>query len=290
MTGTQAVFALFIVLLTGGCASSVERIASKAAFTDCIATGGNLPHRIFHNLADRTADRLHVYIEGDGQPWLRRQRIAADPTPRRPLMLELMSLDDAPSVYLGRPCYHGLATRSLCSAELWTFERYSETVLDGMEAVLRSLMARHHIRQIDLFGHSGGGALAMLLAERFADSTVTVVTLAGNLDSDAWSRHHGYTPLYGSLNPANRPPLTPDIRQFHYAGNMDRQVPPDLIRPVVKRQKNADWNPVHNFDHACCWNEIWGDILEKVAGENRPSEVSTRAVEIVSWQCSKANP
>jgi hypothetical protein len=34
---------------------------------------------------------LHVYIEHDGTPWLQGVHVAADPTPRRPLVLELMA-------------------------------------------------------------------------------------------------------------------------------------------------------------------------------------------------------
>ena len=41
------------------------------------------------------AGALHVYIEGDGTPYVARHDFAADPTPRNPLMLRLMTLDPA---------------------------------------------------------------------------------------------------------------------------------------------------------------------------------------------------
>lgn len=54
-------------------------------------------------------------------------------------MLRLMALDPAPSVYLGRPCYHGLAAP--CRARRsFGRARYSARVLDSMAAALRSLL------------------------------------------------------------------------------------------------------------------------------------------------------
>jgi pimeloyl-ACP methyl ester carboxylesterase len=55
-----------------------------------------------------------------------------------------------------------------------------------------------------LIGHSGG-ALAILLAAR-VPQVVAVVTIAGNLDTDVWTKLHGYLRLQGSLNPIAAPP------------------------------------------------------------------------------------
>ena len=75
---------------------------------------------------------LHVYLDGDGTPMLGSYP-AADPTPRDPLVLDLMALDSTPSIYVGRPCYHGLSGAP-CSPSLWTSGRYSEPVVASMAA------------------------------------------------------------------------------------------------------------------------------------------------------------
>ena len=62
---------------------------------------------IFYNQTKRKSDYLHVYIEGDGEPFMRNRYISPDPTSKQGLMLSLMALDPAPSVLIGRPCYHG---------------------------------------------------------------------------------------------------------------------------------------------------------------------------------------
>jgi hypothetical protein len=102
---------------------------------------------------------LHVYIEGDGRPFLEPTTVAFDPTPRDPLMLRLMALDPAPSVYLGRPCYFGLDHDRGCNPAYWTVRRFAPEVVDSLAAALRSEAARSAARSIELYGHSGGGTL-----------------------------------------------------------------------------------------------------------------------------------
>jgi hypothetical protein len=109
-------------------------------------------------------------------------------------------------------------------------------------------------------GHSGGGTLALLLAEQFTN-TRAIITLAGNLDTDAWTAWHAYTPLRGSLNPALRPSLPASMMQRHYLGAQDGQIPPGLARRFAARHPEARVMVVPEQDHACCWSKIWPGIL-----------------------------
>jgi pimeloyl-ACP methyl ester carboxylesterase len=168
-----------------------------------------------------------------------------------------MALDPAPSVYLGRPCYH---RASSCEPWDWTLGRYSENVVQSLQAALEGLPQARTEAGVVLIGYSGGGTLAMLLAERIRH-TRAVVTLAGNLDSDAWTRHHRLTPLRGSLNPALRPPLEPGVIQLHLLGGRDRQVPPEAVSQAIARQPAARAVHYPDFDHACCWEEVWAAVL-----------------------------
>jgi len=258
----------------------MRQLSAQAGFSECLAHTEGFPHRLFLNLRGGPAQqRLHVYLEGDGSPWLNRRVIAADPTPRHPLMLELMTLDPGPSVYLGRPCYHGLADAPGCGARQWTSGRYAEEVIDSLETVLRDLMERHGFDRLDLFGHSGGGTLAVLLGERLAERTDTIVTLAGNLDVAAWSAHHGFSPLHASLDPAKRPPLPPAIRQRHYAAAQDRNVPPAVVQPYFRR-RDLPVTVIDEFDHACCWQRIWPSILKEMKSQAEASRRVTPAARL----------
>lgn len=196
------------------------------------------------------ASELHVYIEGDGSPYDDRTRVAADPTPRNALALRLMRRDPAFSVWVGRPCYFGLAHE--CNAALWTTHRYSRFVVASMRAVIRELVARYEPQRIVFIGHSGGGTLAMLLAP-FFDETVAVITIGANLDVDGWTALHRYAPLHGSLKPGALPAA---IRQYHYAGGRDTNVPPQLVPNAIVYER---------FDHHCCWERVWPRILRYTA-------------------------
>lgn len=203
---------------------------------------------------------LHVYLEGDGSPWRYRTIIMPDPTPRNPLMLRLMALDEQPSVYVGRPCYNGTFADARCDSRLWTSGRYSNVVVESMVAAVNVLAKRYKSDEIRLLGHSGGGALALLLAQRIP--TVThVVTIAGNLDTDAWTTHHGYTPLYSSLNPAKQPELRSGVNQWHLLGARDKVVPIQIARPFVESQAAASGFLFAGYDHGCCWLNLWPTVL-----------------------------
>ncbi len=259
----RQLFAALALLLIGctGPAPHIDARAAAAGLARSVVTGIGYEHVTYQNR--RGGPTLHVYVENDGDPWTSRYTVASDPTPARPVMLELMALDAEPAVYLGRPCYFGLAGAPPCTPLAWTHERYSQGIVDSMAAALRRLTSEQQPIKLVFFGHSGGGTLAVLLAEHFRES-VAVVTLAGNLDVQAWSRLHRYTPLRGSLDPVDRPPLAPAIVQKHYIGSLDRNVTPELLRRYVEKQPRALLVEVHGFDHQCCWHDLWPTILKEL--------------------------
>jgi pimeloyl-ACP methyl ester carboxylesterase len=251
-------------LLLGGCISPQELLDIRAAdfgFQRLLLNGDGFRHVAYHKPGGTGA--LHVYLDGDGTPWRNRYTVAIDPTPRRPLMLRLMAYDPHPALYLGRPCYHGQHAEPGCSPLLWTARRYGPEVLDSLAAALVNYLAKNPYPELVFIGHSGGGTLAMLLAERFS-RTRAVLTLAANLDIDAWTALHDYTPLTGSLNPADRPPLPAPIAQLHLAGTDDDNVPAALIEPVVRRQPCAEFRALPGHDHFCCWEQEWPQLLREL--------------------------
>jgi len=220
-----------------------------------LANGAGLPAELPDPLSV-----LHVYLEGDGRPWAYRVFVTPDPTPRQPLMLALMALDPAPSAYVGRPCYNGTAADVGCSHALWTSARYSDAVVESMTGAIRSLVHRHGFDGVRLFGHSGGGTLALLIAGRLS-GTRDVVTVAGNLDPDAWTRHHRFLSLRDSLNPSLEARLDDAVRQWHLVGELDQVVPPVLAGAYVRANPAATARVFTGFSHGCCWRRIWPDVL-----------------------------
>jgi hypothetical protein len=253
-----------VAIWVGGCATPPERFAETAATLGLereIATGVGFRHVLYWNGRSRASPVLHVYIDGDGTVEIGGYP-AAEPTPRNPLMLRLLDLDPGPAVLVGRPCYYGLATDPSCNAALWTEARYSEAVVASMAAVVRQLVAQGPYRQVAWFGHSGGGALAVLTAARVPESAA-VVTVAANLDIDAWADLHGARRLAGSLNPARQPDLPDTVIQRHYAGAEDQIVPPDVTRRGAKNDANLI--VIADYDHRCCWEALWPTVLAEIA-------------------------
>ncbi|MEJ2692108.1 MAG: alpha/beta hydrolase [Candidatus Thiodiazotropha sp.] len=257
-------------LLLDGCSTSAQRMDMKAAdfgYRSQVVRSSEFLHRIYRNRfgIERTSGMLHVYLEGDGTPWVANHNvIAADPTPHSPLMLELMALDKRAAIHEGRPCYNGYAGTPACGPALWTDARYSEKVVDSMAQVLRKRLRQEGANGLVLFGHSGGGVLAVLLASRLPQ-TRALVTIGANLDIDAWTDMHGYSRLGDSLNPANEPALDSSVAQLHLIGGRDRNVPPRLLQSYRSRQPDAQVVVMPGYDHVCCWRELWPKVLEWVS-------------------------
>lgn len=267
-------------LLLAACVDLIgraERIADHGGLTESIVQGGEFRHQIFH--ADRgETDLLYVFIESDGAPWVDGgTRISADPTPRRPLALQLAARTPGSVLYLGRPCYFSVRADNGCTSDLWTSARYSARVVDSMASVLNRYVTAGGFRRAVLIGYSGGGTLAMLTAPRVRAVT-TVITIAGNLDIEAWTRWHRYLPLDGSLNPATEQPLPAAIEQRHLAGGRDVNVPLAVNARLLDSMPPAHVWVYADFDHVCCWVEQWDAILERLENELHLNSIGRESV------------
>jgi pimeloyl-ACP methyl ester carboxylesterase len=136
-----------------------------------------------------------------------------------------------------------------------------------MAAAARRVLALRGAQRIVWLGYSGGGTLAILLASRLPE-TVGVITVAANLDIEAWADHQRSSRLVGSLNPARQPPLPPRVYQRHYAGGRDRTVPVE----VTRRGAGAELVVVTDHDHHCCWTRLWPAVLAELERERERAD------------------
>jgi hypothetical protein len=264
LRGILVALLIAVAALLHGCATPTERVDALAAshgFVRSVVRGAEFQHVVFENGKHGDLQSLHVYLEGDGSPYLDRWTVAADPTPRSLVMLDLMALDPSPAVYVGRPCYFGLASDPPCTPVDWTLGRFSERVVVSLAAAIEGLRRQGGFRSLALFGHSGGGTLAVLLAARL-QGVNRVVTLAGNLVPDAWASYHDYSPLSQSLNPVRQGPLPVGIRQLHLVGTEDKAVPPALVEAAVPRLGEGRVELLAGATHTCCWRNAWALLME----------------------------
>lgn len=206
---------------------------------------------------------LNVYIEGDGTPWVNRYFIAKDPGPYGKLALDLMRQDTHAAFYLGRPCYYSwrLPPQKNCSPILWTDARYSQEVVDSMATALNQYLSKHSFQKINLIGHSGGGTLAYLIAQQ-VEAVTGVIIISGNLDTDAWTRHHHYTRLSRSVNPTTVN-ARKNLPVIYLTGEKDQVVPSDLNAVFLESiQARVIVRP--EYDHVCCWRNEWQDLIHEL--------------------------
>lgn len=204
---------------------------------------------------------LDVYIEGDGAAWPTPFQPPRDPTPTLPVALAMAAADPAPAVvYLGRPCqYLEAAELAVCSSEYWSNSRFAPEVVTAYMAFLDRYKEASGATRLRLFGHSGGGVLATLLAARRTD-VVQLATVAAPLAVTEWTAWHKMTPLLGSLDPAMavQGPLPPAT---HFVGGSDNIVPPRLVA-IFAARTGGNLHEVPDFDHECCWSRDWRRLLE----------------------------
>ncbi len=261
--------ALLTCLIVLGCSSNSERI-------DALAQAASLEHRVlefdglrssvYMTSAIEPNRPLLIFLEGDGRPWHAGIEPNLDPTTANPLALELLTRTPRPAAYVGRPCYQGVRS-ARCTPELWTSGRYSEEIVEVMAQTIRELVRRSDASEAIIVGHSGGGTLAVLIAERL-EHVAAVVTIAANLDIDAWTAHHRYLPLTGSLNPARSTHAHP-WREIHIAGTRDQVVPPETTAAYFERYPNAERWVLDEHSHVCCWLEAWAVLWPKIEAELR---------------------
>ncbi|MBF0178031.1 MAG: alpha/beta hydrolase [Magnetococcales bacterium] len=266
-----------LLAMAGGCFFSAAcSFMPLERATEVARMGGMLPFPLevrgfrlttFLKQGSSAPDPLVLYLEGDGMAWLDKHTPAHDPTPRHATFLQLAAADSSPDVlYMARLCQYAGRRSPGCRVRHWTTHRYAEEVVNIHDEALDQVKRVTQARSLALVGYSGGGALTALLAARRQD-VVWLVTVAANLDLDAWTNHHGVSPMPDSLNPVAFVGRLQNLPQWHFVGDGDQEVPESVVRSFTARFPPGA--PVHlrvlkGVDHACCWMDpVLREIREK---------------------------
>lgn len=268
---------LAVLLIPSGCTSLptphqrtllAEQLASTRDWHPITVPTNRFRLRAYGPEPNTRFDTLRVYIEGDGLAWITPSRPSVDPTPIHPTGLALALADPAPNtVYLARPCQY--VDDPHCTPKDWLQGRFSSAVIDSTVEALDALKRRYKANHLRLTGYSGGAAVAILAAARRSDIEA-LISVAGNLETDLWTRHHRISPLTGSLNPADSAAALHGLPQWHFVGARDRIIPPIMAQAYATRFPPSA--PLQllikpDYDHHCCWVEHWPTLLQEIAPE-----------------------
>jgi pimeloyl-ACP methyl ester carboxylesterase len=201
---------------------------------------------------------LTVYIESDGAPWRVPDEPPFDPTPHKPMVLQMAASDPGGAVaYLGRPCQYLTANAlAQCDPALWMLGRFSEDAVAATNAALSAMKKRAQASSINLVGYSGGGAIAALVTAR-RDDVNCLVTIAAPLDTNAWTAAIGVSRLSYSMNPADHAGKLGPLSQTHFRGRKDTLVPLATTKRFLAQVPGAQVIDRETYDHQCCWKEDW---------------------------------
>lgn len=250
---------MFVAFFTG-CSRNIPTPIQRLSAAEDIAKQNGLHVKVFKTQKfdiyaqynNLTCKDIRVYIEGDGLAWITSSIISDNPTPINPLALKLMVQDESThKLYLARPCQY--MKNSICKYKYCSSHRFSQEVVTSYHQILDIFKEKH----LQLFGYSGGGAIATLIAAQRSDVDL-LVTIAGNLDTDFWTQKKYLTPLNGSLNPANFTDKLQDVQQIHLIGEKDNIIDESICnsyKSYIVDKSNITCKVYENFTHSCCWEK-----------------------------------
>lgn len=266
-----------LVLVLASC-SSVPEVAQRMASAEQRAASAQLLPMLVHQarntaLSIKAFARLNqhgadmsVYIEGDGYAWVDGTTPSPNPTPINPVALILAAADPASNVvYLGRPGQYTMDEK--VDRRYWTGARFSAEVVEAYVALINELASTHAAPTIHLVGFSGGAAIAALVASRIKQAgdkpALTLRTVAGNLDTRAWTQGRRLSPMPDSLNPADAAVMLQDIPQLHFTGSRDLQVPSYVLDAFLAHMTSQHCVRVLKVKagHGGPWLEAWQQEL-----------------------------
>ena len=263
------------VAVIAGCVqipSPVERkkladdLAAQHAWVDQVIESEGYFLQTYRRKLSFASGHLVIYLEGDGLAWYSSTNPSSDPTPLDPVALKMAISHPSKqaAAYVARPCQYVWAQR--CHMSDWTGGRFSKSIIKSTDQVIDALKRSSGATRLVLVGYSGGAAVAALVASQRQDVDA-LVTVAGNLDTNAWVRHHRISPLVGSMNPLDQASKLKEIIQIHFLGANDEVIPSTLVKNFTRSPVNSRLIHVSTqtgFDHGCCWAQNWPLLWREV--------------------------
>lgn len=258
------IYYLLFTFLLAACSSSQNHgflTDVPVGFEKKLVSGSDFTLTTYQKITSDHAPYV-FYIEGDGRV-ATKTGISPDPTPQRPVLVNLMLLDNRPNiVYIARPCQYSKSLNSKCSdSSYWTSKRFAEEVVENINQVINQI---NQSQKFSVVGYSGGGGIAVLIASR-NQNVRDIVTIGGNLDINKFTSHNRSLPMTGSINPINYAVKIKFVPQMHLSGELDRVVPPFIAQEYVVRSNSicVKHQIIQGATHSRHWEQFWQTYHKK---------------------------
>ena len=237
--------ALLAILFSTSCAKDsinnriqrANKIAEKSGFQRNNVTAKSFKILTFSKITDYTKP-LSIFIEGDGFAWKTRYIISQNPTPKNPIGLKLAAIDQSPNIlYIARPCqYVDILQEKHCQNKFWSRSRFSDVVLKDINIVIDKFVQDYEFTKVNMYGYSGGGAIAVLIASRRNDVR-SIRTVAANLNHKHLMKFHQLSPLSDSLDAIDVAQDVSKTWQYHLLGGKDKIVTNESSMSFINKAK-----------------------------------------------------
>lgn len=266
------IFFSIVILLLSGCARNIptkqqrtetlQNLILNLQYTTKIIKSSSYK---FYTIQQQTqqCSNVHIYFEGDGLAWITRRLISDDPTPITPTTFKLVLQDEYPcKVYIARACQY--TNDSQCTKKDWTSHRFSKQIISATNEVINKIKKEFKNRNFIFIGYSGGAAIASLVAND-RDDVTNFISVAGNLDTQLWTRMKHLKPLIGSLNPADYTSSLQTLKQYHLHGINDSIIPFEVTQSYMKQFQNKQNIKYKKVDatHNCCYEKAFKEIIQR---------------------------
>lgn len=198
------------------------------------------------------------YIEGDGAAFRASGKVSSNPTPRSRLLREIAFGDEHENViYLARPCQYVKDNR--CQAKYWSNARFSSQVVQSEYEAIKQISTEN---PLVLVGFSGGAQIAGLIAVKYHDLQINkLVTIAGNLDVQAWVEYHSLPKLNLSDDLSRYREEYAQFNQVHYLGKKDKNIVPSISQRFIENHSSI--RLVENASHNQGWKQVYEQIRQE---------------------------
>ena len=169
---------------------------------------------------------LRIYIEGDGNP-----------NPSDKIALYYAEQDPTLNViYVGRPCQWTEDKLCKTKPEIYKEQRFHPEIIREVEEVVLYLKSKYKAPKIELIGYDGGATIALNLAAQM--NVDRIITIAGILDTNAYTRQNDLPEMPDAQNPADKLSILSNVKQIHYVGSKDEITPRRAAERFVAKMQN----------------------------------------------------